>query len=250
MSHIDAIKNIPLVMKDNPQSLNTSQTTSQNITVVPDYMRDVYDWAYLNPRNVRLLDHEFIVSMILWGNAKRLSDALISEITPDMSILQAAHVYGDLIPMIADKLNDPSQLEVVDVSPIQLEQCHKKLINHPGAIIRSGDVSNYKTQSKDLVSSFFLLHEIPSDYKHSVVDNLLGHVKEGGKAVFIDYHRPHRFNPLKEIMRGIFYFFEPFAIELWDHDIKDYASHADDFIWSKETCFGGLYQKVVATRVS
>ena len=34
---------------------------------VPRYLRDVYTWAYLDPRNVRLLDREWIVDVILWA---------------------------------------------------------------------------------------------------------------------------------------------------------------------------------------
>ena len=35
---------------------------------VPGYLEKTYAWAYLNPRNVRLLDRPFVVSTILWGN--------------------------------------------------------------------------------------------------------------------------------------------------------------------------------------
>ena len=34
---------------------------------IPSYLRDVYYWAYLNPRNVKLLDREIVVSVILRG---------------------------------------------------------------------------------------------------------------------------------------------------------------------------------------
>jgi hypothetical protein len=64
-------------------------------------MHDVYDWAYLNPRNVELLDREYIVPLNLWGNGQRLKQALLGGIDPDATVLQAAHVYGTLIPEIA-----------------------------------------------------------------------------------------------------------------------------------------------------
>ena len=36
--------------------------SSQDVPVaVPDYLRDVYTWAYLNPRNVRLLDRNIVI---------------------------------------------------------------------------------------------------------------------------------------------------------------------------------------------
>ncbi len=33
---------------------------------IPKYMRDVYTWAYIDPVNVRLLDHNWVVNLVLW----------------------------------------------------------------------------------------------------------------------------------------------------------------------------------------
>ena len=49
-------------------------------------------------------------------------------------------------------------------------------------------------------------------------------------------------------MSLIFDLLEPFAKSLWHADIADFASTRDDFAWSKQTYFGGLYQKTVALR--
>ncbi len=43
---------------------------------------------------------------------------------------------------------------------------------------------------------------------------------------------------------------EPFAKALWVNEIASYASRAEEFSWSKQTYFWGLYQKVVAERRS
>ena len=228
--------------------LGGAESDSPRPTAIPAYMHDVYDWAYLNPRNVRLLDRDSVVSLILWGNNRRLKRALLSEIDPGAAVLQAAHVYGDLIPEIAAKLIDPGQLEVVEVSPLQAENCRKKLRDFPQAVVRVGDVAEIRTGPKDLVSCFFLLHEIPGDYKRAVVNRLLAHVGEGGKAVFIDYHRPHTLHPLKLLMMAIYGMFEPFARELWDNRISDYARDPAAYSWRTETYFGGLYQKTIAER--
>ncbi len=239
MAPFDAIKVDPI---------ETSELIRLPSADVPAYMHDVYDWAYLNPRNVQLLDREIIVELILWGNGRCLKQALLTEIDPDATVLQAAHVYGTLIPEIAATLTHPNQLEVVEVAPVQAGRCREKLRNFPGALVRTDDVATLHTTSKDLVSSFFLLHEIPSDYKSAVVNTLLNHVKEGGKAVFVDYHQPHMLHPLKPLMMIIFDLFEPFAKELCDHEISDYADDPTAFSWRTETFFGGLYQKTVAER--
>jgi hypothetical protein len=215
---------------------------------VPAYMHEVYGWAYLNPRNVKLLDREIIVSLILWGNNQRLKQALLIEITPETTVLQAAHVYGTLIPEIASKLSHPGQLDVVEVSPLQAGICRKKLRKFPQAVVRICDVATLRIQPRDVVSCFFLLHEIPGDYKRAVVNTLLDHVASGGKAVFVDYHKPVRLHPLRGVMNLIWRKLEPFTIELLETEIETLADDSPDFTWSKETFFGGLYQKVVATR--
>ena len=239
MAPFDAVKQIP------PKATGSVLFKA---TEMPAYMREVYDWAYLNPRNVKLLDREIIVSMILWGNNRRLKQALLTEITPDATVLQAAHVYGTLIVEIAEKLVHSHQLEVVDVSALQVGICRDKLREFPQAVIRAGDIATLATGPRDLVSCFFLLHEIPDDYKHAVVTRLLDHVAPGGKAVFVDYHKPVRIHPLRGIMNLIWRKFEPFAIGLVESEIESFADDSGVFTWSKQTFFGGLYQKVVATR--
>jgi len=215
---------------------------------VPAYMYEVYEWAYLNPRNVKLLDREIIVSLILWGNGQRLKQALLTEITPQATVLQAAHVYGTLIPEIASKLSPPGQLDVVEVSPVQAGRCREKLRGFPQAVVRICDVATLRIQPRDVVSCFFLLHEIPGDYKRAVINTLLDHVASGGKAVFVDYHKPVRLHPLRGVMNLVWRKLEPFTVELLETEIETLADDSPDFTWSKETFFGGLYQKVVATR--
>ena len=96
--------------------------------------------------------------------------------------------------------------------------------------------------------SFFLLHEMPEAHKRRVIDALLKAVRPGGKAVFVDYHKPHWAHPLKGLMSLIFDLLEPFAKGLWENDIENFASSAVDFVWSKQIYFGGLYQKTIARR--
>ena len=46
----------------------------------------------------------------------------------------------------------------------------------------------------------------------------------------------------------VFDLLEPFAKSLWDNPIASYAGAAEDFTWSIETYFGGLFQKTIARR--
>ena len=92
------------------------------------------------------------------------------------------------------------------------------------------------------------MHELPDDYKRGVATALLDSVRPGGKLVFIDYHKPHWAHPLKLITSLVFDTLEPYAKGLWREEIAAFAGNDARFSWRKETYFGGLFQKVVATR--
>jgi len=215
---------------------------------VPAYLRETYYWAYLDPRNVPLLDHELVVAAILWGNHRRLREAAFAELRPGQRVLQPACVYGDFSPALARHLGPRGRLEVIDVAPIQVARCRRKLGKLPQATVRHADAARWGSKGYDAVCCYFLLHELPADYKRAVVDALLGSVVPGGKVIFVDYHKPHWAHPLKAITSLVFDTLEPFAKELWHNEIQHLASAQDAFVWSKETYFGNLFQRTVARR--
>jgi SAM-dependent methyltransferase len=213
---------------------------------VPAYLRERYAWAYLWPASLRVLDRPLVVSGILWGNYARLKRAALDEIRAGQRVLQAACVYGDLSPDLAARVGAEGRLDVVDVAPIQVANCRRKLAAFPNARARHADAAAPGGGPYDAVCCFFLLHEIPDEYKGGVVDGLLGSVAPGGKVVFVDYHRPHRLHPLRLPTGLVFDLLEPFARTLWHREIRSLAGAAGRFVWRKQTYFGGLYQKVVA----
>lgn len=215
---------------------------------IPIYLREVYGWAYLNPTNAYLLDRDLVVSAILLGNNRRLRRALLCEIAAGQRVLHVAHVYGHLIPEIAELVGRNGQLDVIDVVPLQATLCRRKLRGFPQAHVRIADAAQPGDGVYDVATCFFLLHEIPDERKRAVVDALLARLLPGGKAVFVDYHRPAQWHPLRGIMRHLLHRLEPFAESLWQHGIDEFASSAGDWRWEKQTLFGGLYQKTVAYR--
>ena len=215
---------------------------------VPSYLRDTYYWAYLNPRHVRLLDREIVVSVILWGQHQRLRREAFAELVPGQRVLQPACVYGDFSPVLARYLGPRGRLEVVDIAPIQVATCQRKLRNFPQATVRHADAAQPGGNAYDAVCCYFLMHELPNDYKRAVTDALLESVAAGGNVIFVDYHKPHWAHPLKGITSIVFDTLEPFAKGLWRNEIADFASNAKRYGWHKETFFGGLFQKVVARR--
>ena len=215
---------------------------------VPAYLREVYDWAYINPRNVRLLDRESVVATILWGNHNRLRQSAFEEIRPGQQVLQSSCVYGDFSPALARHVGSQGRLQVLDVAPIQVERCRRKLRDFPQATVRLADAAQPSGEFYDAVCCYFLLHEVPANYKRKVVDALLGSIVSGGKVVFVDYNKPHFAHPLKVITSLVFDTLEPFAKDLWHNEITDFASAPGGFAWRKQTFFGGLFQKVIASR--
>jgi SAM-dependent methyltransferase len=82
-----------------------------------------------------------------------------------------------------------------------------------------------------------------------IVQAMLRLVRPGGKVIFVDYHRPHRWHPLKPVMQRVFAWLEPFALTMWSREIEELAGpRAAGFRWSKRTRFSGLYQTVIAER--
>lgn len=213
---------------------------------IPAYLEEVYWWAYLRPASLAVFDHSLVVSVILWGNANRLKRAAFAEIGPGQTVLQPACVYGRFSRDLATLVGSQGRLDVTDIASIQAANCDRKLREFPRARVRVADAAVPGGGPYDVVCCFFLLHELPDDHKRNVVDGLLDSLTPGGKAVFVDYHLPSPFHPLKGPQGVVFDCLEPFAKALWRHEISSFASTSERFHWRKETYFGGLFQKVVA----
>lgn len=216
------------------------------VPTIPDYLRDIYWWAYISERGQRILDRQLVVSAILWGNAARLTRTVMAELEPGQRVLQPASVYGTFCADLAEFVGPEGRLDVIDIVPSQVAISRRKLEPYPHATARVGDAAKPGAKGYDAVCCYFLLHEVPEDYKRRIVDALLGCVRPGGKVVFVDYHRPSALHPLHLPMSLMLDRLEPFAKSLWTREIASFARDADAFEWTKSTYFGGLYQKVVA----
>jgi ubiquinone/menaquinone biosynthesis C-methylase UbiE len=211
-------------------------------------LSSIYRWAYIDNRNAQLLDREFIVRSILWWQHNKLQQAAFKEITPGSKVLQAACVYGTFSKNLAEHIGGQGHLKIVDVVDFQVKNGRRKLTGLAHAEVIQGDVRNITDTNLDAVCCYFLLHEVPDSCKEEIIAVLLNTVRPGGKVVFIDYHKPHWAHPIKPITHLVFETLEPFAKALWHNEIIEFAHFDNRFSWEKETFFGGLFQKVVATR--
>ncbi len=241
-----------MISEDTVAAATSAAAADRPAPALPGYLEQTYHWAYLNPIAVWVFDRAWVVSAILWGNADRLIRAALAEVAPGNRVLQAACVYGPFSPRLAAAVGETGRLDVIDVAPIQAETCRRKLDGLEHTRVMLCDASTPPDGPYDRVVSFFLLHEVPETYKETIVTALLDRVGDGGRAVFVDYHRPHLWHPLRPVMWVVFRLLEPFAPALWRRAIRSYAEPgtAGRFSWTTETVFGGLFQKTVAIRTS
>ena len=219
---------------------------------VPDYLEDNYWWAYLHPRGVKFFDREWIVNLILFGNMARLRDAALGEFGRRLEgrTLQVACVYGDFSPKLAECIAPGGSLDIVDVAPIQLANTRRKLPARAPVTLHQRNSNNlaFDSGTFEQVIVFFLMHEQPDGARERTLAEAVRVLKPGGKLVLVDYHRPHRWNPMRYFFRPILDFLEPFAVALWDRELASWLPEGARLKQAtKGTFFGGLYQKVALT---
>lgn len=219
---------------------------------VPRYLEQLYWWAYVHPKAVQLFDREWLVSAILFGNYARLRDAALDELgeTIPGRTLQVGCVYGNLTQRLRERLTGDAQLDVVDVLPVQLENLGRKPPPDERVALLHGDASSLACADAqyDRAMLFFLLHEMPENVRRATLSEAVRVLKPGGKLVIVDYHRPSRLHPLRLLMHQVLRYLEPYALDLWAHEIEHFMPSGAKVVFVKCTYFGGLYQRLVWTR--
>jgi ubiquinone/menaquinone biosynthesis C-methylase UbiE len=220
------------------------------VAAIPAYLQQTYWWAYIHPNAVTFFERQWLVNLILWGNFARLRDAALDELGREVTgrTLQVACVYGNFSTRLAQRLAPNASLDVVDVLPIQLHNLREKLPAGAPVTLHQRDSTalGFTDQSYDQVILFFLLHEQPEAVRRNTLREALRVVKPGGRLVLVDYHLPRRLHPLRYLFRPVLKALEPYALDLWRHDITEWLPEgigAEQI--RKQTYFGGLYQKIV-----
>lgn len=220
---------------------------------VPRYLEEIYWWAYVHPRAVNLFEREWLVNLILFGNYSRLRDAALADLGSPVhgNTLQVACVYGNLTPRLRRRLAPDARLDVVDILSIQLKNLADKMPHDERVRLLQTDSSSLACAdaSYDQALLFFLLHEQPAHVRRETLVEVMRVVRPGGKIVIVDYHRPAALHPLRPLMRAVFHKLEPYAMDLWDHEIETFLARGGaPARMTKQTYFGGLYQKIVLVR--
>lgn len=229
-----------------------SQLEAQPSRAVPEYLLRNYWWAYVHPNAVRLFERQWLVNMILCGNFSLLRDTVVDELGAVICgrTLQVACVYGDFSVRLAERIGPGGSLDVVDVLPIQLENLRRKLALCAPVTLHQRDSTalGFADAAYDQAVIFFLLHEQPPLARKKTIAEALRVVKPGGKLVIVDYHRPGCLHPLRYLLWPLLHTLEPYALDLWNHDIGEWLPNAARPTQiGKRTFYGGLYQKVMIT---
>lgn len=218
---------------------------------IPEYLQDTYWWAYLHPKALHIFEREWMVNLILWGNMRKLTAAVLDDLTPTWrsKVLQVACVYGEFSKLLAAHLEpSDSSLDIVDVAPIQLDNARRKLAECKKVGFHHQDSSNLAFHGDQYENTvvFFLLHEMPEDVRRKTIAEAIRVTQPGGKVIFVDYHGPSRGNPMRYVMKPVLTWLEPFAMDLWRQELTTFMpDHIDAGQIHSEFYFGGLYQKVV-----
>jgi ubiquinone/menaquinone biosynthesis C-methylase UbiE len=214
---------------------------------VPVYLVRTYWWAYVHPMAVRLFERQWLINLILWGNFARLRDAALDALGERLEgrTLQIACVYGDLTERLRARLPTGGSLDVVDILRVQLDNLARKLPGDPRVGLIQGDSAalDMPSATYDRALVFFLLHEQPEEVRRRTLAEALRVLKPGGRLVIVDYHRPDVMHPLYGPMVAILRTLEPFALDLWRHELAKWLPCAAKQ-GAKRTFFGRLYQLV------
>lgn len=219
---------------------------------VPAYLEETYWWAYVHPRAVKFFERQWLVNAILWGNFARLRNSALDALGTTVTgrTLQIACVYGDFSQKLRQRMAPDASLDVVDVLQIQLNNLRQKFPSDDRTKLVLCDSSKLDLPDGhyDQTVLFFLLHEQPEDVRRRTLSEAVRVTRPGGKIIIVDYHLPQPLHPLRYLFRPVLHVLEPFALDLWNHDLRKWLPEhlrADQI--QKDTAFGGLYQKLVIT---
>lgn len=195
-----------------------------------------------------------MVNLILWGNYNRLRSAVLEQFGRSLTgkTLQIACAYGDITPLMVDRMDANARLDVVDILPVQLGNLAAKLGPNPQVALHCMDATDlaFDDARFDQVLSFFLLHEQPADVRRKTLSEAIRVLRPGGRLIVLDYSMPRWWNPLRYFWKPILKRLEPFAGDLFDQGLMAWLPQQPDLVIEKNaSCFGGLFQLVVMKRL-
>lgn len=229
--------------------MNTSNSSKPNL---PAYLDFIYGHLYNHIDKLMARDSDLSCGLRTFFQYRKLVNAAVRELNMNQSVLQLGVTFGSQIDEVAMAVGAYGQYDIFDINPLQVSRITEKYWKvYQGMKIFKQDASKLKiAPSYDAVICFMLLSEVPSATKTKIVNNALQMVKPGGKVIFIDWHNPLYYHPLRYVVRMYNRLHHPFVERLWDREIDTYAQPElkTQFVWRKSTYFGRMFQKIVAVK--
>lgn len=222
---------------------------------VPAYLERYYWWAYARRWSVWLFERPWLINLILYGNYTRLRDVTLAALEGRFSgsTLKVSCCYGSLTPDLEKRIRKAGgTFDLIDMLPVQLENAKQQMGEGSIARLARMDAAHldFPDAAFDTVVVFFLMHELPQEYRERAMAEALRVLKAGGTIVVTDFGKPSRWNIFFRFlwlpMLGIL---EPFAIGLWRRELVDLLpAQMGALTWKQEKYFGGLFQMLVAQK--
>lgn len=227
--------------------IKTNTVKNSKIVKEPLYLSELYGFLYHNHNLEKLMDDDRVQAMLTFGFNNKLINEMLEEIGTNSSVLQVGCTFGSQMQKTADKIGRYGTYVITDVSNEQLERAREQLIDKK-IDFELHDARKPFNGKYDSVICFMLLHELPEVSREKVINNVLDAVKNGGRALFIDYNKPSNWNILRFLLKPFNRLFFPFVEKLWENPIKNYARKNTHFSWYKKTYGAKMFQMVMAVR--
>ena len=219
---------------------------------LPSYLDFIYGDLYKNPSACKKADSFWNCHLRTLFQYNTLVRALLKEIKLNNQVIQFGITFGNQIEETALTIGVNSQYDIIDICGSEINRVNQKYKrSFPKMLLHHQDARTVKSEYLyDVAICFMVLSQIPPASKRSMINNALKMVKPGGKVIFIDWHKPLYYHPLRYVVRMYNRLNHPFAERLWDRDINSYADTElrSMFSWRKTTYFGRMFQKCVAIR--
>lgn len=227
-------------------------TDTSSIFQYPAYMKLVYGDVYDVEQNYLRRDKVISCNLRTFFQYANLVEELNDEISEGQNVCQLGVVFGNQIEKTASIIGCLGVYDIIDVNIKALQQVNKKYgkqykqikcINNDAALIKV-------SATRDVVICFMLLSMVPPVHRKKIINNALKMLKPGGKAIFIDWHKPKNWNLLGWIMKFYNRLYNPFVEAMQNNTIKYLSENPSlkDYVWKQKSFFGGMFQKTVVTR--
>ncbi|MBR2923122.1 MAG: class I SAM-dependent methyltransferase [Alphaproteobacteria bacterium] len=228
--------------------MNINKTTQK----LPAYLDFIYGHIYNDMKQCEKEDKIIACNLRTFFQYRLLINSLNKELKMNQDVMQFGISFGNQIEETALTIGSFSRYDILDICNNEIDRAKEKYSKiYTSITFHNQDVRSVTaTHTYDAVICFMLLSQVPSASKRKIINNALKLVKKGGKVIFIDWHTPLFYHPLRYIVRMYNRLNHPFVERLWDRDISSYAETdlRSRFSWRKTTYFGRMFQKCVATR--